>query len=213
MRNGMKKSLAFVLTAGMLISAVNMTAFAEANTDTSQTEFHILGGMSALSKGYDDNVVLKELQENAGISINWETMSDSLSEQVNIRIAGNELPDAFMGVGFSNYNLTSYGEDGTFIDLTPYLTEEYMPNLAKILDEHPEIKSAITMDDGCIYGLPAGEQMGTAGIGAEEDYSIFTIPQFSMINKAWLDDLGLEVPKREILWKRCWHYNPHEYRI
>lgn len=150
--------------------------------------------MSALSKGYDDNVVLKELQENAGISINWETMSDSLSEQVNIRIAGNELPDAFMGVGFSNYNLTSYGEDGTFIDLTPYLTEEYMPNLAKILDEHPEIKSAITMDDGCIYGLPAGEQMGTAGIGAEEDYSIFTIPQFSMINKAWLDDLGLEVP-------------------
>ena len=36
--------------------------------------------------------------------------------------------------------------------------------------------------------------MGTAGIGAEEDYSIYTIPQFSMINKAWLDDLGLEVP-------------------
>lgn len=36
--------------------------------------------------------------------------------------------------------------------------------------------------------------MGTAGIGAPEDYSIFSIPQYSMINKAWLDDLGLEVP-------------------
>jgi putative aldouronate transport system substrate-binding protein len=40
-------------------------------------------------------------------------MSDSLSEQVNIRIGGGELPDAFIGVGFSNYDLTNYGEDGT----------------------------------------------------------------------------------------------------
>lgn len=36
--------------------------------------------------------------------------------------------------------------------------------------------------------------MGTGGIGAEEDYSVYLIPQFSMINKAWLDDLGLPVP-------------------
>lgn len=90
--------------------------------------------------------------------------------------------------------ISRYGDDGTFIDLTPYLTEEYMPNLCKILEENPDIRSAITMDDGYIYGLPAGERMGTAGIGAEEDYSIYTIPQFAMINKAWLDELGLEVP-------------------
>ena len=121
-------------------------------------------------------------------------MSDSLSEQVNIRIAGNDLPDAFNAVGFSNYDLTNYGQDGTFIDLTPYINEEYMPNLSKILDEHPDIRAAITMDDGCIYGLPAGEQMGTAGIGKDQDYNIYTIPQYSMINKAWLDELGLDIP-------------------
>lgn len=166
-----------------------------ANTDTSQTEFDIMGGISALSKGYEKNEVLNKLQEDAGIKIDWNVMSDSLSEQVNVRIAGGELPDAFMGVGFSNYDLSNYGSDGTFIDLTPYLTEEYMPNLTKILKENPEVKSAITMSDGKIYGLPAGEKMGTAGIGADEDYSIYTIPQFSMINKAWLDKLGLAVPK------------------
>ena len=164
------------------------------NTNTDQTEFNIISGISALSSGYDDNPVLKEMAENAGISITWETMSDSLSEQVNIRIAGNDLPDAFNAVGFSNYDLTNYGQDGTFIDLTPYITEEYMPNLTKILEEHPDIRAAITMDDGCIYGLPAGEQMGTAGVGKAEDYNIYTIPQYSMINKTWLDELGLEVP-------------------
>ncbi len=165
-----------------------------ANTDTSQTEFDIMGGMSALSTDYNDKIVLNQLQEAAGIQIKWNCMSESLGEQVNISIAGGELPDAFIGVGFSNYDISRYGDDGTFIDLTPYLTEEYMPNLSKILEENPDIRSAITMDDGYIYGLPAGERMGTAGIGAEEDYSIYTIPQFAMINKAWLDDLGLEVP-------------------
>lgn len=196
-----RKMVSCMLAAGMVLSMTacggKSTSKAEpgvANTDTSQTEFDIMGGISALSKGYEKNEVLNKLQEDAGIKINWNVMSDSLSEQVNVRIAGGELPDAFMGVGFNNYDLTNYGSDGTFIDLTPYLTEEYMPNLAKILEENPDIKSAITMSDGCIYGLPAGEKMGTAGIGAENDYSIYTIPQFSMINKAWLDDLGLAVP-------------------
>ena len=166
----------------------------EPNMDTDQTEFTIIGAQSALSPGYEDNEVLNKLQEETGIKITWNTMSDSLSEQVNIHIAGGELPDAFMGCGFSNYELTNYGDDGTFIDLTPYITEEYMPNLTAILEEHPEIRAAITMADGKIYGLPAAEQMGTAGIGKTEDYSIFSVPQFSMINKAWLDELGLEVP-------------------
>ncbi len=161
---------------------------------TEQTQFTIIGGQSALSPGYADNQVLNAMQENAGISIEWNTMSDSLAEQVNIRIAGGDLPDAFMGVGFSNYDLTNYGADGTFINLDPYITPDIMPNLSAILEQNPNIRSAITMSDGCIYGLPAAEQMGTAGIGKEEDYSIYTIPQFSMINKAWLDDLGLAVP-------------------
>ena len=163
-------------------------------SNTDQTSFDIVGGQSALSPGYNDNEVLKKLADNVGVKLNYETMSDSLSEQVNIRIAGDQLPDAFMGVGFSNYDIANYGADGTFLDLTPYINAEIMPNLTKILDEHPNIRAAITMSDGCIYGLPAAEQMGTAGIGDDEDYSIFTIPQFSMINKRWLDELGLAVP-------------------
>ena len=116
-----KKTLVLTLAAGMAVSMTacgdkggNKTEPGVANTDTSQTKFSVMGGMSALSKGYDDNEILKNLQEDAGISIEWNCMSDSLAEQVNIRIAGGELPDAFMGVGFSNYDLTNYGTDGTF---------------------------------------------------------------------------------------------------
>ncbi len=194
MKKSITRILCLVLCLGMMASVLAACGSNKEEKDESQTDFYIMGGMSALSGGYDSNEVLNQLAENVGITIEWDTMSDSLSEQVNIRIAGDQLPDAFQGVGFSNYDISTYGADGVFIDLTPYINEDVMPNLTKILEEHPDIRSAITMADGCIYGLPAAEQMGTAGIGLEEDYSIYTIPQFSMINKAWLDYLGLEIP-------------------
>ena len=192
----MKKFLSLLLAAVMLLALFAGAASADANTDTSQTEFHVVSGISALSPGYNDNPVLNQMMENAGIKINWETMSDSLAEQVGIRITGGDLPDAFQAVGFSNYDLSRYGRGGTFIDLAPYVTDpEIMPNLSAILEKYPKIKAAITQDDGGIYGLPSAEMMGTAAVGAEEDYSIHAIQQFSMINKAWLDDLGLAVPE------------------
>ncbi len=203
MKKNVKRVCAAALTGAMLLllpgcenGLVSNVNDGTVNQNTEQTDFYIMGGQSALSAGYDDLEVLNDLQENVGIHINWETMSDSLSEQVNIRITGGQLPDAFQGVGFSNYDLARYGDDGTFLDLTPYLTPDIMPNLCAILESHPEIRAAVTMEDGGIYGLPSGEQMTTAGIGAdmEDAYSIFSVPQYSMINKAWLDDLGLEVP-------------------
>ena len=188
----MKKLLSLALVAMMILSVVS---FASAE---GQTEFNVLSGISALSGGYDNNPVLNTMMEQAGIKIVWDTWSDSLGEVVGTRISGNAASknpiDAFQAVGFSNFDLMRYGSAGTFIDLTPYITPEVMPNLTAILEKHPEIKAAITMSDGKIYGLPAGEQMGTAGIGREKDYSIFAVPQFSMINKAWLDDLGLAMP-------------------
>lgn len=189
-----RKALCSLLSMSMLLGVLTGCSGNQKKKDENQTDFFIVGGMSALSAGYDSNEVLNKLADNVGITIEWDTMSDSLSEQVNIRIAGEQLPDAFQGVGFSNYDISTYGADGVFIDLTPYINEEVMPNLTKILEENPDIRAAITMSDGKIYGLPAAEQMGTGGIGLENDYNIYTIPQFSMINKAWLDALNMEVP-------------------
>ena len=144
-----KKAVSCTLIAGLTVSAAacggkkagsdNKTEPGVANEDVSQTEFAVMGAVSALSKGYDDNEVLNKMQEEAGVKIEWNVASDSVAEQVNVRIGGGELPDAFIAAGFNNYDLTNYGEDGTFIDLTPYLTEEYMPNLSKILEENPDI--------------------------------------------------------------------------
>ncbi len=193
--NRFTKAICFGISALCLASVMTgCNGGGGTSGDPDQTTFTIMGGMSALSAGYDKNPVLNEMQEKAGITIEWDTMSNSLGEQVNIRIGGNQLPDAFIGVGFNNIDINTHGQDGVFIDLTPYINSDVMPNLTAILEEYPDIRAAITMEDGCIYGLPAGEMMGTAGIGDSEDHSIFTIPQYSMINKKWLDELNLEVP-------------------
>ena len=191
----MKKLLCMLLAAAMVLG---LTACGgggvQARGDENQNEFLIVGGMSALSSGNDSNPVLMELAEKAGVEIEWDLMSDSLGEKVGVLIGGNQLPDAFIAVGFSQNDIMEYGEDGTFIDLTPYITPEIMPNLSAILEKHPDIKAGITQADGCIYGLPSGELMGTAAIGATDDLSIYAVPEFSMINKTWLDELGLPVP-------------------
>lgn len=191
----MKKLLCLVLAVVMTLSLAacgGSDKKAEAKED--QKNFLIVGGMSSLSSGNDSNPVLVDLASKAGVEIEWDLMSDSLGEKVGVLIGGNQLPDAFIAVGFSQNDIMEYGEDGTFIDLTPYITPEVMPNLSKILQDHPEIKSGITQADGKIYGLPSGELMGTAAIGASDDLSIYAVPEFSMINKTWLDELGLAVP-------------------
>lgn len=162
--------------------------------DETQTDFLIVGGMSVLSGGNDSNPVLLKMAEDAGVEIEWDLMSDSLGEKVGVLIGGDQLPDAFIAVNFSMNDINEYGADGTFLDLTEYITPEIMPNLSSILEKHPEIKSAITMADGGIYGLPSADMLRTGAVSDEFDYSIYSVPEFSMINKKWLDELQLEVP-------------------
>ncbi len=194
MKKTMKKFLILALVASMVLGLVACNNGPQKRGDENQTDFLVVGGMSTLSSGNDSNPVLMDLAEKAGVEIEWDLMSDSLGEKVGVLIGGNQLPDAFIAVGFSPNDICEYGEDGTFIDLTPYITQENMPNLYAILEAHPEIRAGITQADGCIYGLPSGELMGTAAIGAEKDLSIYSIPEFSMINKTWLDELGLPIP-------------------
>ena len=56
---------------------------------------------------------------------------------------------------------------GYIVDLAPYL-EQYAPDLYRLLEEHPDWKKAITMEDGAIPAqarsvFPLPERNGTWG--------------------------------------------------
>lgn len=70
-----KRLLSGILFTGLMLSCTACgTEYAEhekgvVRADTEQTDFSIMGGMSALSTSYDKKPVLNELQEEAGIHI------------------------------------------------------------------------------------------------------------------------------------------------
>jgi len=97
---------------------------------------------------------MKEYTELSNIKINWdEVPNDSIEEKRNLTLGSGELPDAFYGSALPSSDIFKYAKQGSFIDLSD-LIEKHAPNIKSILDEYPDIKSAITYPDGNIYSLP-----------------------------------------------------------
>ena len=75
-----------------------------------------------------------------------------------------------------------YGTEGVLIPLED-LIDKYAPNIKKILDENPQVRRMATAPDGHIYSIPWFE-----------DQAHFQYRNTFLLNKTWLDKLGLEVP-------------------
>lgn len=144
----------------------------------------IVSPKAALAPEYNEMEIFKRLETDTNVHIEWNNIPDTdYAEKKNLLLASGDLPDAFYASQFSDYELITYGEDGTIIPLED-LIEQYAPNLKKLLEERPDVKAAITAPDGHIYGLPTWEEN-----------ELGTNPFFHVINKAWLDKLGLTFPE------------------
>ncbi|WP_262423858.1 extracellular solute-binding protein [Brachybacterium sp. Z12] len=121
--------------------------------------------------------------EDSGITINWVNEPDEVwNEKKNLLLASGELPDALFNTGLSDAEVAKYGANGTFIALEE-LIPEHAPTLHGILEERPDIRSAMTASDGHIYTLPSVEELG-----------LVEFPRMLFINTDWLDQYGLEMP-------------------
>lgn len=132
---------------------------------------------------WKDYPIFSEISGKTGVDVEFQTISgDGATEKLNLILASNELPDVFFS-GLSTTMITKYANQGMFTPLER-LIEEYAPNLTKIFEERPEIRKAITMPDGHIYALPGiNSETQTKGISTQ-----------IILNKTWLDNLGLEIP-------------------
>ena len=138
---------------------------------------------------YYDNVLTKYMEEKLGIKIEFALYSSEYKNQLALQISANEkLPDILL-----NFNLwdvrDQYGEDGYFLDLKP-LIEEYCVNWWKnyeyLSEPDKENIFAYGLDpaNGCMYGYP--------GI---EEVTLMVTEQPTVINKAWLDAIGEDIPR------------------
>ncbi|MBU3113085.1 extracellular solute-binding protein [Clostridium lacusfryxellense] len=139
-------------------------------------------------KNPNDKLIFQRFEKDTNVHIDWTNYTnDQFAEKKNLDIASGDLPDAIFDAGMSDYDLLRYGKQGIIVPLEDTINQ-YMPNLKKILDSHPDYKKIITAPDGHIYSLPWIEELGT---GKEAIQALDDIP---WINKKWLDELGLKMP-------------------
>lgn len=200
MKKALKKLTAIGLTAAMALSMAACgnsggSGSGSGEIDTSQTNFKIFAGISALSPDNSEKPLVKQLNEAVGVTIDWNCVSgDTLTEKKNLILnSGGDLPDALMAAGLSDSELIKGGSTGLFIALEDYITPENMPNLCKIIEKRPNLLATATMPDGHIYSLPGISEMGFQHSDGNT-YYIGAIPQFTAINTKWLEAVNMEMP-------------------
>jgi len=128
----------------------------------------------------DETDMMLKIAEETNIEIVWDLIPQaSWMEKKNLIVASRELPDAFFGPrSLSADEAQKFGSDGVIITLDDLL-KEYAPNILAIMNEYPIYESFLRSMDGKLYFLGSLTDQGF-------DSLISTI-----INKSWLDQLGL----------------------
>ena len=121
----------------------------------------------------------KDLEADCDCKIDWQEVSeDAWAQQKNATLAAGKLADVSLHA-FGVPDAAQY--PSMFEDLSKDLDK--LPNVKQFFKEKPDAKKLITDPDGHIYALPSSRGKSYSGSG-----------QNMMINKAWLDKLGLQVP-------------------
>lgn len=98
---------------------------------------------------YDDAVTLEMIKKYTNVELNWRRM-DSFDEQYALLVADNKIPD--ISVISGNYFANEYGPQGAYINVYEYLDQ--MPNLARMLEEYPDVKENFQLNDNEMYRIP-----------------------------------------------------------
>ena len=160
----MKKVLSLVMALVLLLACVPATAemfstegfvfhkVEEPVTFTAAIQHNFL-----VDPATEDQFIV-QMSEASNINFDFEVISAADKDtRVNLLLASGEYPDTMVGQLLNLGQITSLGEAGILVDLKPYMTAEYMPNLAKVLETYPDMLTAATQENGAIYTLPFAE--------------------------------------------------------
>ena len=153
-----------------------------------------ISGLTSYPVGTESNpnnrTIFKRLEEKTNVHVDWKTIQgDQWGDKISLEMANlKTLPQFVFSAGFNDTDLLKYAKQGVIINVEEYI-DKYMPNLKKVFEQAPEYRTMCTDENGHIWALPWIEQLGY------EKTAIQTIGNMPFINVAWLEFLGLEMPK------------------
>lgn len=152
--------------------------------------FTIAGVNGTEGESPQQTAFFKKLAEKTNVNIKYINLGkdmESATEKLNVLLGTKDAPDAIMGASAMNETfLAMYANEGYLAPMNKYLKDpKVMPVFnSRILKENPDILTGIASPNGNIYSLPYINQVP----GTYLESPIW-------INKVWLDNLGLSVPK------------------
>lgn len=180
----MKRTVALLLA--LLLMMPSLSILAESNPFplvTEPTELTMAVWQRSGQVPYNDMLMWQKYEKLTGIHINWIELPDStFIERRNLMFATGDLPDAIYRAKLSMNDINKYAAEGLILPLND-LIEKYAPNLTKFFERHPEVKKALTLEDGNIYSL-----------GYFNECAGLEIDNRQFINKSWLERLSLNMP-------------------
>ncbi len=132
---------------------------------------------------FETNDFTLYLEELTGIDLNFVTGTrDDWSEKLNMIMNSSDIPDVILGV---SPDIAKLGVDeGILWDLTDYMTEEYVPNYIKLMNDNNFSLDIMRETDGRIYSM--------ANIN---DCYHCKFARKMWINTNILEEIGKEIPE------------------
>lgn len=137
---------------------------------------------ASLNRDWANNRFFSHMAEKTGLTFTFRQYSDEQAyhDALMAMATSQDHPDVLFKASLSPAQALMLTEQGVLMDLAPLL-KEHCPNLVAMMEKQPLIHQAVTLPGGKIAALPFVETAPAQNV--------------LWINKAWLDMLGLEIPK------------------
>lgn len=161
--------------------------------DDVSLSYYIRGGTAEYEPYlYKELVGINKIQENTGIKIDFDVVcgdGEAIQTQYLAMLSSGNYPDIIQWLNNESYagGVGQLYNDGIIIELND-LIDNYMPNLKKILEEHPNLAKDMMNDDGKFLYFTKLNSFSTI-----DDVMSITYWGFLM-RKDWLENVSMEVP-------------------
>lgn len=152
-------------------------------------------GSNALVLDHDNNALTKWIEETCGVELEFVEFSGGtdIATQISTKIgARQELPDILFGMTLNDDTLSRYGQDGYFVDLTPYYEDK--EGASKIFWDRMENELTQDQQDQILKKITDPNTQAIYGVPIVETSLIDKMHCVPWINTQWLDKLNLDMP-------------------
>ncbi len=155
---------------------------AEVVEEKEYIEFNIavIKSANSICDDFNEMPAFAAAEPATNVHINWTYVDEGNSDKITALLTA-DLPDAFLYLLGQDNIASAYD---SFMDISPYMTDEYVPNMLASYEELGYDMNNQTWEDGSIRCLPTGcvTNISNDAMG------------IMMINTEWLDELGMDIP-------------------